>query len=112
MTDNDETCGACPFMNSCAILKRKGKRFYLPSADRHRYLTAHWQRSREETFKELYKRRKAIVEPVFGNIKVNKALQLFRTGRKNALNWWKIACTAHNLEKIAKAIGKPAPILI
>ena len=51
--------------------------------------------------KAVYARRKVIVEPVFGNIK-NKGMRILRKGRGNASCWWKIACTAHNIEKIVR----------
>lgn len=104
-------CSTCPFTNECSILKRKGKDFNLPNRERHKLLTEHWERSRCDGFKDLYKQRKAIVEPVFGNLKVNKALHLFRVGRKNALIWWKMVCTAHNVEKLVKAMPLKFQIL-
>ena len=59
------------------------------------------ERSRTEDFKEVYKKRKAIVEPIFGNIK-NKGMKILVTGSKKVSTWWKMSCTAHNIEKIIK----------
>ena len=39
------------------------------------------ERSRTEDFKEVYKKRKAIVEPIFGNIK-NKGMKILVTEKK------------------------------
>lgn len=58
-------------------------------------------RSRKKDYKEVYRRRKVIVEPVFGNIK-NKGIKIFVTGKEKVERWWKMACTAHNIEKIIK----------
>ena len=56
---------------------------------------------RDTLGKTVYARRKLIVEPVFGNLK-NKGIRILRKGRGKAATWWKIACTAHNIEKIVK----------
>ena len=50
---------------------------------------------------EIYKRRKAIVEPVFGNIK-NKGMKILVKGKQKVSLWWKLATTAHNIEKMIK----------
>lgn len=56
-----------------------------------------WSRTKE--WAEIYRKRKAIVEPVFGNIK-NKGIQILVRGKRAVSTWWNIATTAHNLEKI------------
>lgn len=50
-----------------------------------------------------YKRRKAIIEPVFGQIKHCRGIrQLARRGLAAADSEWKLICTAHNILKIHK----------
>lgn len=58
--------------------------------------------------KEIYRMRKAIVETPFGNIK-NKGIQIRVKGSKKVSSWWKMAATAHNIEKIVKKWPKPTP---
>ena len=56
------------------------------------------ERLASETGKALYKMRKAIVEPVFGQIKEARNFRRFRLrGLKNASGEWKLICATHNL---------------
>jgi transposase len=94
---NPEFCQGCPFQSTCKLFGRTRPEVW---EDRIRVMLTHaLARSRGEEFIEIYKRRKAIVEPVFGNIK-NKSIRIFVRGKKKVRIWWKMACTAHNLEKI------------
>ncbi|MBI2945241.1 MAG: transposase [Candidatus Wallbacteria bacterium] len=52
----------------------------------------------------LYKRRKCIVEPVFGQIKSERGTRQFqRRGLRACQSEWNILCTAHNLMKLWRA---------
>ena len=70
------------------------------------------ERLASETGKALYKMRKAIVEPVFGQIKEARNFRRFRLrGLKNASGEWKLICATHNLLKIYRhriALTPPA----
>lgn len=56
---------------------------------------------------QIYKRRKTIVEPVFGNIKHNLGFREFLLRGKNKVKAeFSLIATAHNLLKIAKFIKK------
>ncbi len=93
-------CDHCPFTTSCKAFGKKTAAI-KPEQDRlriNRLLAA----SRTEAFQEAYRRRKAIVEPVFGNLKSNKGVRIFRVGAKGVGTWWKLVCTAHNIEKLVK----------
>ncbi len=51
-----------------------------------------------------YGRRFATVEPVFANLRHNKALERFTLrGRANVDRQWKLFCLVHNIEKLAHA---------
>ena len=51
---------------------------------------------------ELIAQRFATVEPVFGNIRFNKALNRFTLrGRSKVDGQWKLCCLVHNIEKLA-----------
>ncbi len=54
-----------------------------------------------ETGKTLYAMRKAIVEPVFGQIKEARGIRRFRfRGLKRVSGEWKLICATHNLLKL------------
>jgi hypothetical protein len=49
----------------------------------------------------LYKRRKATIEPVFGQIRFNRRITRFqRRGRSAALSEWRLITATHNLMKL------------
>jgi transposase len=55
--------------------------------------------------KELYRKRKQTVEPVFGQIKGARAFRQFlRRGVRNVRAEWAMLCTVHNLLKLHQAI--------
>ena len=52
--------------------------------------------------RQLYGRRFATVEPVFGNLRHNKRLNRFTLrGQKKVDGQWKLYCLVHNIEKLA-----------
>ena len=54
--------------------------------------------------KALYKMRKAVVEPVFGQIKEVRGLRRFRLrGLEKVSAEWKIICLTHNVLKMFQA---------
>jgi transposase len=56
----------------------------------------------------VYARRKAIVEPVFGQIKhARRFRQFLRRGRAAVRHEWALICTVHNLLKLHTAGGRP-----
>lgn len=58
----------------------------------------------QEEAKELYKRRKVIVEPVFGQIKNGGFHGFSLRGKEKVAGEFSLVCAAHNLKKMAKAI--------
>jgi transposase len=94
-----EFCKDCPYTAECKAFGKKTISI-MKEEDRQR-INRLLERSRTEKFKEVYKRRKAIVEGIFGNIK-NKGIKILVTGVEKVNVWWKMACTAHNIEKIVK----------
>lgn len=53
----------------------------------------------------VYRRRKTIAEPAFGQIK-NRGFRQFRLrGKEKARGEWALACISHNLLKLHKALG-------
>jgi hypothetical protein len=90
-------CKDCPHQGTCHLFGKKYPQVY-DDPNRAIYI-AYLDFCRKEEWKETYKRRKVIVEPVFGNIK-NKGIKIFVRGTKAVSAWWNIATTAHNIEKI------------
>ena len=107
LPDKDR-CIGCPLTSSCLLYERRAKQTQILDMDHGQALADMALRNRTEEFQEVYKKRKAIVEPVFGNIKWNKILRLFVTGRRKASAWWKMVCTAHNIEKLIKNMQRIA----
>lgn len=99
----DDFCQDCPFAGRCKFKDKKG--FQILDDEQRTRLTSHLQKTRSESFKEDYRWRKAIVEPVFGNIK-NKGIRIYVRGYTAVSNWWKIVASAHNIEKILRHILK------
>jgi hypothetical protein len=97
---SESFCDGCVFSDRCQL---KGKKTVeIPDDKLRELLVSHLTKSRTEEFKADYRRRKVIVEPVFGNIK-NKGIKILVRGKESVHTWWKMACTAHNIEKILKS---------
>ena len=60
---------------------------------------------KEESSKEIYKKRKIIVEPVFGQIKKNMGFREFSVrGFIKACGEFSLVYAAHNIKKLVKPI--------
>lgn len=73
-----------------------------PCTDKHE--ASEWMKQRIDSTdgKAIYAQRLATVEPVFGNIRVNKGLDRFGLRGKNKVNaQWQLYCVVHNIEKLA-----------
>ena len=58
----------------------------------------------------VYKMRKAVVEPVFGQIKERRGLRGFlMRGKEKVSAEWQIVCLTHNLLKLFQAGLRPQP---
>ncbi len=90
-------CNSCSIKDLCALSKQKSIISY--SNEILSILKKYYMSSRTDEFKKSYRHRKAIVEPVFGNIK-NKGMKIRVKGFKKVSTWFSIACIAHNLEKL------------
>jgi transposase len=62
------------------------------------------EKMEQQSSKEMYKKRKKIVEPVFGQIK-NSGFRGFNLrGYEKGSGEFSLACAVHNFKKIVKAI--------
>jgi len=95
-------CKTCPLAGGCPLLRR-GKRIRLPKPEHFVAVAGNLARMRTPEGKAVYARRKVIVEPVFGNLK-NKGIRIVVRGRGRVRTWWRVAATAHNIEKIIRSM--------
>jgi hypothetical protein len=66
------------------------------------------QRLKTQAGRDLYKMRKAIVEPVFGQIKAARGIRSFLLrGFAKASVEWKLICATHNLLKLFRSGYRP-----
>jgi hypothetical protein len=104
-------CRACDLKHRClhnpdSPTTRKGHgrqvSFILQKAQRAPNYTD-WMKQRvdSEQGKYIYSHRMSVVEPVFGNIAINKRLNRFSLrGKKKVQGQWQLYCLIHNIEKL------------
>lgn len=104
---SEEFCVGCRLQSSCQLFKKTGvsRTITIVSEEHRQARAANLTRLRDDKGKDIYRRRKAIVEPVFGNIKSNKGMRILVKGVHKVNLWWKMAATAHNLEKIVRSMA-------
>ncbi len=96
-------CDACPYTARCCSSK-KGEPRTINSDDKEPLRQKMIEKMEQESSKEIYKKRKKIVEPVFGQIK-NSGFRVFSLrGDEKASGEFSLACAVHNFKKIVKAI--------
>jgi transposase len=79
-----------------------------PAAETESALEKMKRKLQTDAGKALYKMRKAIVEPVFGQIKAARGIRAFLLrGMEKASAEWKLICATHNLLKLFRAAGAP-----
>jgi len=100
---SDDHCSDCAKTATCPLFIKQGKSFRVPSSENLHLILNHQLKMQSQEGQKIYRRRKVIVEPVFGNIK-NKGIKIRVRGTKAVARWWKMACTAHNIEKILRAL--------
>lgn len=97
-----EHCRGCGLRGRCLLHSRNPKQFEVPGPKSARLWANLHKRMRTDEGRVTYSRRKVIVEPVFANIK-NKGMMIQVRGAAKVGAWWKMAATAHNIEKIVRA---------
>lgn len=99
VSSNQSNCADCPLKNQCQLNKKSGKEYTIRRREEWLRVQRNRQRMATSAGQGVYRHRKAIVEPVFGNIKT-KGLQIRVKGKEKVENWWTMVCLALNLEKI------------
>lgn len=98
-----EICGKCPYQARCCQSTAGAARTI--SADDKEPLRQQMNRKMEkDESKEIYKERKVIVEPVFGQIK-NTGFRGFSVrGKEKVAGEFSLVCATHNIKKMISAM--------
>lgn len=92
-------CKNCPYNKECTKSKYELRKLYIYPFEKERIKMAEKMQTKEA--KEIYKKRKEIVEPPIGHIKENLGFRNFLTRRLDTVkNEFNLACTAYNIKKI------------
>ncbi len=98
-----ETCAARHYRPRCCRSK-KGEARTINTDDKEPLRQQMNDKMEQQEAKDIYKERKVIVEPVFGQIK-NTGFRGFNVRGKNKVaGEFSLVCAAHNIKKIGKAI--------
>ncbi len=98
-----QACADCPYRSRCCQSKN-GEARSLTCDDKEPLRQAMNRKMETESAKAVYKERKVIVEPVFGQIK-NSGFRGFSVrGKEKAAGEFSLICSVHNIKKIAKAM--------
>jgi len=96
-------CDICPYKVRCCGSKR-GEPRTINTDDKEPLRQKMKEKMEQESSKEIYKKRKKIVEPVFGQIKNSGFRGFLLRGYEKASGEFSLACAVHNFKKIVKAI--------
>ncbi len=98
-----KSCANCPYRSRCCQSKNGSARS-ITCDDKEPLRQQMNDKMETEEAKAVYKERKIIVEPVFGQIK-NTGFRGFSVrGKDKAAGEFSLVCAVHNIKKIAKAI--------
>ncbi|MDO9530272.1 MAG: IS1182 family transposase [Syntrophales bacterium] len=99
-----EDCDQCSYRNRCCKSK-KGEPRTISTDSKEPLRQEMVEKMKKESSKEIYKKRKTIVEPVFGQIKKNMGFRGFSVrGFIKAGGEFSLVCAAHNIKKVVKSI--------
>lgn len=102
---NADVCAGCPYQSRCCQ-SQKGEARTIQTDDKEPLRQQMNVKMEQPASKELYSKRKVIVEPVFGQIK-NSGFRGFSVrGKEKVAGVFSLVCAAHNIKKITKAIVK------
>ena len=98
-----EVCADCPYKNRCCQ-SGKGQARTIRTDDKEPLRQQMNAKMEKQKSKELYKRRKVIVEPVFGHIKNSGFRQFSVRGKAKVAGEFSLVCATHNMKKITRSI--------
>ena len=96
-------CDICPYKARCCSSKR-GEPRTINTDDKEPLRQKMREKMEQESSKEIYKKRKKIVEPVFGQIKNSGFRGFSLRGHEKASGEFSLACAVHNFKKVVRAI--------
>jgi len=96
-------CDVCPYKARCCSSKR-GEPRTVNTDDKEPLRQRMNKKMEQQSSKEIYKKRKKIVEPVFGQIKNSGFRGFSLRGDEKVKGEFSLVCTVHNFRKIVKAI--------
>jgi len=97
-------CRSCNLRAKCLRYKDAKQRHFTYYADESGKNISHEmiKKIESEEGRQIYPRRIAIVEPVFGNIRIHKRMDRLNLRGKIKVNiQWLLYCMVHNIEKVA-----------
>jgi len=100
---NKAECDICPYKARCCSSKR-GEPRTINTDDKEPLRQKMNEKMEQESSKEIYKKRKKIVEPVFGQIKNSGFRGFSLRGHEKASGEFSLACAVHNFKKVVRAI--------
>ena len=98
-----EACSQCSYRERCCK-SEKGEPRTINTDDKEPLRQQMIDKMEQDSAKETYKRRKVIVEPVFGQMKNSGFRGFLLRGFEKVAGEFSLACAAHNFKKIAKAL--------
>jgi len=96
-------CDICPYKARCCSSKR-GEPRTINTDDKEPLRQKMREKMEQESSKEIYKKRKKIVEPVFGQIKNSGFTGFCLRGHEKASGEFSLACAVHNFKKVVRAM--------
>ena len=101
-------CAGCGYKNKCTALKGDTATIYIDKSGI--ILAAMAEKMRSNSSKEIYAKRKIIVEPVFGQIKTGGFKRFSLRGLEKAAGEFSLVCAVSNFKKIVKKMKKEISI--
>jgi hypothetical protein len=96
-------CASCPYQARCCQSK-KGEARTINTDDKEPLRQQMNVKMEQQASKDIYSKRKVIVEPVFGQLK-NSGFRGFSVrGKEKVAGEFSLVCATHNIKKIVKAI--------
>lgn len=98
-----EACDQCSYRQRCCK-SQKGEPRTINTDDKEPLRQQMHEKMEQESSKAVYKERKQIVEPVFGQIRNGGFRGFLLRGYRKASGEFSLVCAGHNFKKIVKAI--------
>ena len=100
---SSKVCAGCPLQSRCCQ-SAKGEARTINTDDKEPLRQQMNRKMATEPAKAVYRKRKTIVEPVFGQIKNSGFRGFSMRGKEKVAGDFSLVCATHNIKKIAKAI--------